>query len=85
MKSFKINEWPKFRDEFHHLFHNDIPLIDLYDGLISWVNERLTIDIIVLDKRLERMYPEDWHNMSMKEIIIKHYGVEAMELIESAI
>lgn len=85
MRYFRINEWSKFRYEFHRLFRNNIPIIDLYDGLFSFVNDRLTIDIVALDKRLELMYPEDYPNMSMKEIIIKHYGLEAMDLIESVL
>ncbi len=85
MRYFRINEWSKFRDEFHCLFRNDIPIIDLYDGLYTLVNGRLTIDIVALDKRLELMYPEDYPNMSMKEIIIKHYGLEASNLIKSVL
>lgn len=37
------------------------------------------------NERLRNMYPEEWEFMSMKEIIIKHYGLKAMQLIESVL
>lgn len=81
---FKIGEWARFRNEFQRLLPN-VPIIDLHDAWMSMANEYITIDIIALDKRLENMYPEEWECMSMKEIIIKHYGLEAMQLIESVL
>lgn len=81
---FKIGEWAKFRNEFQRLFPN-LPIIDLHDAWMSMANEYITIDIIALGKRLENMYPEEWECMSMKEIIIKYYGLEAMQLIESVL
>ena len=63
----------------------NVPIIDLHDALLSAIENRLVIDIIALDKRLRNMYPEEWECMSMKEIIIKHYGLEAMQLIESVL
>ena len=100
MNIYKVNEWAEFRKEFQRLLPN-IPIIDLYDALLSaidnklvidlhdaWmsmINDHITIDIIALGARLEKMYPEEWEYMSMKEIIIKHYGLEAMQLIESVL
>ena len=81
---FKIGEWAKFRNEFQRLLPN-VPIIDLHDVLLSAIENRLVIDIIALDKRLRNMYPEEWEFMSMKEIIIKHYGLKAMQLIESVL
>lgn len=52
---------------------------------MSMLNGHITIDIIAFGKRLEKMYPDDWERMSMKEIVITHYGVKAMQLIESAL
>ena len=63
----------------------NIPIIDLYDALLSAIDNKLVIDIIALGSRLQNMYPEEWEYMSMKEIIIKHYGLEAMQLIESVL
>ena len=77
-------EWAKFRNEFQRLLPN-VPIIDLHDALLSAIENRLVIDIIALDKRLRNMYPEEWEFMSMKEIIIKHYGLKAMQLIESVL
>jgi hypothetical protein len=78
MNIYKVNEWAE------RLLPN-IPIIDLHDALLSAINNRLVIDIIALDNRLQNMYPEEWECMSMKEIIIKHYGLEAMQLIESVL
>ena len=82
MNIYKVNEWAEFRKEFQRLLPN-IPIIDLYDALLSAIDNKLVIDIIALGSRLQNMYPEEWEYMSMKEIIIKHYGLEAMQLIES--
>lgn len=81
MNIYKVNEWAEFRKKFQRLLPN-IPIIDLHDALLSAINNRLVIDIIALDNRLQNMYPEEWECMSMKEIIIKHYGLEAMQLLE---
>lgn len=84
MNIYKVNEWAEFRKEFQRLLPN-IPIIDLYDALLSAIDNKLVIDIIALGSRLQNMYPEEWEYMSMKEIIIKHYGLEAMQLIESVL
>lgn len=84
MNKFKIGEWAKFRNEFQRLLPG-VPIIDLHDAWMSMANEYITIDIIALGERLEKMYPDDWECMSMKEIIVKHYGVKAMNLIESVL
>lgn len=84
MNIYKVNKWAEFRKKFQRLLPN-IPIIDLHDALLSDINNRLVIDIIALDNRLQNMYPEEWERMSMKEIIIKHYGLEAMQLIESVL
>ena len=81
---FKVGEWAKFRNEFQRLLP-DLPIIDLHDALMSMLNGHITIDIIAFGKRLEKMYPDDWERMSMKEIVITHFGVKAMQLIESAL
>ena len=84
MNIYKVNEWAEFRKKFQRLLPN-IPIIDLYDALLSAIDNKLVIDIIALGSRLQNMYPEEWEYMSMKEIIIKHYGLEAMQLIESVL
>ncbi|ERI85184.1 hypothetical protein HMPREF1981_02071 [Bacteroides pyogenes F0041] len=33
----------------------------------------------------EKMYPEEWDCMSMQDIVVKHYGAKAMQLIESVL
>jgi len=84
VKRYHISEWALFRSNFQRLLPY-VPIVDLYDGLLSVLNGYLSIDLVTLNKRLENMYPEESEHMSMKEIIMKHYGLEAMQLIESAL
>lgn len=84
MSHFKIGEWGKFRSEFQRLLPN-FPIIDLHDGWASMANEYVTINITAFDKMLQQMFPDDWEQMSMEDIIIKHYGLEAKKLIESVL
>lgn len=84
MSVYKINEWAEFRKEFQRLLP-DIPIIDLHDALLSAIENKLVIDVIALGKRLQNIYPEEWEYMSMQDIIVKHYGMKAMKLIESVL
>lgn len=84
MSNYKINERTKFSIEFQRLFP-DIKLIELFDTYSSVKTGYITIDILVLNNRIENKYPQECVSMSIKEIITKHYGVAAMELIESVL
>lgn len=84
MNQFEIGEWAKFRNEFQRLLPN-FPMTGLHDAFMSMINGRVTIDITAFADSLEKMYPEEWEYATIKEIIIKHYGLEAVQLIESVL
>lgn len=81
MKYFKICEWGACRREWHRLLP-DISIVDVYDGLMSVVNKRITIDLVALGRRLECLYPDESERLSIAEMIIEHYGENAKKLIE---
>lgn len=57
-------------------------VILIKDPLLTVVNGYVTIDILALGKELWRLYPEEWRNKSIKEIVESHYGKEAVEFLE---
>lgn len=73
-----------FHQDFHRLLP-DIRMESVKDGLMCVVNRYVTVDIVALDRELKRIYPEEWEYMSMKEIIEKHYGREAMQFINAVL
>ncbi len=73
-----------FHQDFHRLLP-DIRMEGVKDGLMCVVNRYVTVDIVALDRELKRIYPEEWEYMSMKEIIEKHYGREAMQFINAVL
>lgn len=73
-----------FHEDFHRLLP-DIRMEGMKDGLMCAVNRYVTIDITVLGRELERLYPDEWECMSMIEIIEKHYGREAVQFINAVI
>lgn len=81
MKYFNIGEWGTCRREWHQLLP-DIPIVDVYDGLMTAVNKRITVDLVALGRRLEYLYPEEYERLSIAEMIIEHYGENAKKLIE---
>lgn len=57
-----------------------------YDGLISVMSKKITIDICKFDDWLHKKYGEyENEGLSMSAVILKHYGSEANEFIESLI
>lgn len=81
---YAIHEYVKFRDNFRKLMP-DIPFQDLYDSWMTVLFERICIDPLLLGRRLEQMYPDEYEYMSICEIINKHYGDEAEKLIEEVL
>lgn len=82
MERIKISEMGKY----HELRHRLLPGVRLVkDPLLTVVDLYISIDIRALGKELWRLYPEEWENMSMCEIIEKHYGHEAVEFVEALI
>jgi hypothetical protein len=58
----------------------DVPLP--LDGLLSYLHERVHIDIFRLVELLKRKHPEeDWDHTAFKTLVIKLYGEDAFEWI----
>lgn len=83
-KHLTYREWEKACREWREHIP-DIKFTEIVDNLLSLVFGEVIIDIFKLDDRLKSLYPEDWDNGSMAEIITKHYGEEANKLIRSLI
>lgn len=81
-RHYQVYERGIVRDMFSRLMP-DFPLSELHDAELTAVYGRLIINIDKLDKLLEQKYPQDYDTMSMEEIIWKHHGERAVELIRS--
>ena len=84
IRPFKFSERDKARHKWQ-MYFPDIMLGDVADNLLSVLTQTVVIDIVKLDKRLENLYPEEWETHSMDEIITRHYGERANELVKSMI
>ena len=84
IKPFKFSERNKARIKWQTYFP-DIMFGDVADNLLSVLLKEVKIDIVKLDKRLESLYPEEWETHSMEEIITRHYGERANELVKRLI
>ena len=82
MRRYKVHEHGIVRDMFSHLMP-DLSPSDLHDGIMTVINGYLTIDLEKLDRALEKLYPNEREDLSMKEIVQKHYGKKAVELIKN--
>jgi len=62
--------------EAHKLFHNvfGVSLNPFLDGLLMAVFKKPIIDLLKFDAWLEEKFGEEYKTMSMKDILIKHYG-----------
>lgn len=81
---FKFSEREMARQMWKKHFP-DIMFGDVTDNLLSVLTMTVVIDIVKLDKRLESLYPEEWETHSMEEIITRHYGERANELVKRLI
>lgn len=84
MKRYKVYEHGIVRGMFSRLMPDLSPSY-LHDGELTAINGYMTIDMAKLDKALERLYPQESEVCSMEEIVQKHYGKKAVELIKSMI
>lgn len=84
VRRYKVHERGIVRDMFLHLMP-DLSPVDLHDGVMTAINGYLTIDLEKLDRALEKLYPNEAEDFSMKEIVQKHYGKKAVELIKNMI
>lgn len=84
MRRYKVYERGMVREKFSRLMP-DLSPSDLHDGELTVINGFLTIDLGKLDRVLSRLYPDEAEHLSMSEIVQKHYGYKAVELIKSMI
>ena len=49
------------------------------------INGYISIDLFKLEELIKKRHPNEFANTSMKDIIKKHYGQQASELIEAVI
>lgn len=75
---YKPQEYIMFCKDVKRIFHN---LEIKWDVLLSIINNRIVIDIQDLEIQLKNLYPTEYKNLSMYEIISKHYGVKAIQFI----
>lgn len=84
VRRYKLDDMPRFHEDFRRLLPG-VRMEDMKDGLMCVINRYVTIDICMLGKELERMYPEEWEYLSIMQIIEKHYGREAVGFINKVI
>ena len=84
-KSYKWpSDWSSLKIDFSQQF--GIPVGDLYDPLMSWLQGRFVIDVFKLDEMLHSKYGSyEERGLSMRDLIASEYGSDACELIESLI
>lgn len=79
---YKLTETVRYHDDAHRL----LPGIILErDSWLSALEKRIIIDITALDRQLEKNHPEDYEDMSIVEIVGKHYGSEAVEFLNEVL
>lgn len=72
--------------QYHELHHRLFPLLRFeIDPIMTVLEKRVVIDVVRLGKELEKMYPEEYETMSIKEILEAHYSKEANEFINDCI
>ena len=77
-------DWAKVRQDFNNTFHTTI--VDVYDPLMSFALGKFQIDIIRLDDVLHRKFGEyEDEGLSMKDVILREYGLSGLTLIEQLI
>jgi len=79
--SYKIGEWVRARNDFQNAF--GISIQPFYDGLMTMLFESITIDILKFDDFLHQKHGnyED-KGKSMNDIVIEHYGENALDVLK---
>lgn len=69
------------REDFGNTFR--LPFGDYYDGLISIITFRFVIDIVALNRALERRHPQyAVEEISIMDFVRREYGPEAAKLLD---
>lgn len=80
-KIYKPHQWGEVKFKFNRLMPG-IPFSEIYDRKLTVLTGRFNIDIDKLEDILARMFPDESLELSMEEIIERHYGAKAVLLIE---
>lgn len=79
---YELSEYVKFCKDAKRIFHD---LEIRWDALLSILNNRIVIDLLHLESQLEYVYPSEYNRLSMEEIVVKHYGIKAVQFIKNAL
>ncbi|MDR1129827.1 MAG: hypothetical protein LBK96_02475, partial [Prevotellaceae bacterium] len=76
----KVADWGRARKEFEHHFH--VGIKNFYDGQATFTFKKICIDVFKFDDYLHRIYGDyEDRGLSMEELVIEKYGVEARNLL----
>lgn len=68
------------KQDFQNVF--GLSMVDLYDPLMSWIEQRFCIDLVSFDAYLHSRFGEyENSNRSMEDIIRENYGPDGLKLI----
>ena len=74
-------DYDRVRQDFGKAFR--LPFGDYYDGLISIITFHFVIDIVALDKALERRHPQyAVEEISIMDFVRREYGPDAAKLLD---
>lgn len=77
-------DWRTLGRDFQQVFR--MSMVDIYDAQMSWIMQKFTIRIDVLDERLHMKYGQyEERGLSMEDIVREHYGPEGVELLNALI
>ncbi len=77
---YRFSERESVRERWQRLLP-EYNFSDMLDTLMSALFAHLVIDIVAFGYRTEYLYPEEYQNSSIEQIILHHYGKQAVELI----
>lgn len=78
------SDWHLIKEDFKEQFK--LSIIDFYEPLISWMQQKFTINVIRLDEYLHGKYGEyEEKGLSMEDIIREHYGPKGVKLLNELI
>jgi len=79
--TYKIGDWYKAERDFYEAF--GVPIKPLYDGLMTLIFGCIQIDPYKFDEYLYKVHKDYVEGISMKEIILKHYGQDSLNVFEA--
>lgn len=80
MNRFKFSEISKFNEIRRRVFPD---LAIEGDSLMSIACGYVVLDMVKLDDELHKLYPDEYEDSSIIEIVRNHYGDAGVELLEA--